>query len=258
MRQEQKRSHDHIRVGTRGDEVNVAVITPYYRENIQTLTRCITSVAQQTYKSVHHFLVADGHPYDDMTGYPRMTHIALPHCGDYGDAPRAVGCAVASAQQFDAIALLDADCWFEPDHIATMVGVMQESGRKVITCPRNLFKADGSYWVVDTESDGYHFNDMNCYLIAKDEYTHLRTLMMKPKEHSIIDDRYLWASIKEKGCKTARSTRPTVNYTTTFAFHYQLNGEQPPPDSKVIADIGQGLQMYTYKALSEIQSTTVL
>ena len=258
MREEQGRITGHIRVGTRGDEVKVAVITPYYKEDIHTLTRCITSVAQQTYGNVHHFLVADGYPYDDMSGYPRMTHITLPHCGDYGDAPRAVGCAVASAQEFDAIGLLDADCWFEPDHIARMAGVMESSGREIITCPRNLFRVDGSFMAVDTESDGYNFNDMNCYLIRRSGYYHLRTLMAKPKEHSIIDDRFLWASIRENFYSTARSTRPTVNYTTTFAFHYQLNNEQPPADSKVIADIGQGLQMYSYKALCEIQSTTVL
>lgn len=238
--------------------MKIAVITPYYREDIHTLTRCITSVAQQTHGQVHHYLVADGYPYDDMDGYPRMTHIALPHCGDYGDAPRAVGCAVASARGHDAIALLDADCWFEPDHLQLMAGVMLESGRDIITCPRNLYRSDGSFMAIDTESDGYHFNDMNCYLIARNKFHHLRTLMAKPKEHSIIDDRYLWASMREDLQHIARSTRPTVNYTTTFAFHYQQNNEQPPDDSKVIADIGQGLQMYKYKELHELQSRTIL
>lgn len=239
--------------------MKIAVITPYYNEPLEVLRRNIVSVRNQTHKDLMHFLIADGEPKSrGDIGWLGNEHIILPHCGDYGDAPRAVGCAVASAQGFDAIALLDADCWFEPDHLQIMAGVMQEAGREVVTCPRNLFRADGTFMAVDNESDGYHFNDMNCYLFARSAYPHLRTLMAKPKEHSIVDDRYLWKSVVEKGAGIARSLKPTVNYTTTFAFHYQQNNEQPPADSKVIADIGSGLQMYKYKELYELQSPTIL
>ncbi|MBW8834017.1 MAG: hypothetical protein JF605_02475 [Burkholderia sp.] len=47
----------------------------------------------------------------------------------------------------------------------------------------------------------------------------------------------------------------TVNYVTTLAFHYQMFGETPPDDSKLIAQFNdeQHFQIISYAQLKEIR-----
>jgi len=239
--------------------MRVAVITPYYNESIFTLNQCIKSVEKQTYKDIHHFVVADGNPFDDMDDYTaNFTHISLPPCRDFGDTPRGVATAVAWAQGFDAIAYLDADCWYHKDHIRTMVGVMKESGRDIITCPRKLYTSSGKFLAECIESDGWTFNDTNCFLFKRNVFGILSTWMFKDLNMCAVDDKVLWQAIQQFGIQTARSLRPTVNYTTTLAFHYQQHGKKIPKHAKVIADIGDGLKTYNYWELHELQSAAVL
>ena len=207
--------------------MRVAVITPYYQESKEVLMRCLNSVVKQNYFGVHHFVVADGYENrQDLITRPGLSHMVLPSCNDFGDTPRGAAAAVASAQGFDAIAFLDADCWYEPDHIRTMVGVMEESGRDIITCPRNLYDEAGRHLGVDVESDGYLFNDTNCYLIGKECFNVLSLWMFKTKDQAQVGDRILFNSIKEFQVKMARSTKATINYTTKLEMHKGQHGER--------------------------------
>jgi len=226
--------------------MKVAVITPYYKEDLQTLFRCHSSVAKQTYKDVTHFMVADGFPVNQVNAW-NCEHIAIPNCGDMGDTPRVVAYAVAAARGFDAVCFLDADCWLEPDHLSTMVGVMKESNRAVVTCPRNLYHLDGTFMAVDTESDGKEFNDTNCYLIHRNAFMLVLAWITKPNGEGLIGDRYFWAEVVRSGVPIARSLKPTVNYTTTFAFHYNQHGLPVPDHAKVIANLGDGFKTYNHK-----------
>jgi len=182
--------------------------------------------------------------------------VELPRCDDYGDTPRLVGCAIADAQGADAILLLDADCWLEKGHIQQMVKVMQREDAPVVTCPRRLYRTNGSYMCVDSESDGIAFNDTNCYLIRKDAFHLLRAWGLKDKRLCIIDDRVFWATVKDSGLKIARSGVPTVNYPTSFAFHYSQNKEPIPDDTKVIMQIDGELRMQTYTQYKELTGKT--
>jgi len=234
--------------------MRVAVITPYYREALHVLVRCRSSVFAQTYPDVRHYMLADGNPSDELRDL--MFHVELPRCNDYGDTPRLVGCAIADAQGADAILLLDADCWLEKGHIEQMVKVMQREDAPIVTCPRNLYRTNGSYMCVDSESDGVHFNDTNCYLIRKDAFHLLRAWGLKDKRLCIIDDRVFWATVKDSGLKIARSGVPTVNYPTSFAFHYSQNKEPIPDDTKVIMQIDGELTMRTYAQYKELTGKT--
>jgi len=234
--------------------MRVAVITPYYKEALHVLVRCRSSVFAQTYPDVRHYMLADGHPRDELRDL--MFHVELPRCNDYGDTPRLIGCAIADAQGADAILLLDADCWLEKIHIQHMVEVMQGQDAPVVTCPRNLYRMDGSFMAVDTESNGIHFNDTNCYLIRRDAFHLLRAWGLKDKRLCIIDDRVFWATVKDSGLKIVRSALATVNYPTSFAFHYSQNKEPIPDDTKVIMQIDGELTMRTYTQYKELTGKT--
>jgi cellulose synthase/poly-beta-1,6-N-acetylglucosamine synthase-like glycosyltransferase len=224
--------------------MKVAVVTPYYKESINVLNNCKASVFNQTYKEVQHYMVADGHPKKEISN--SINHISLPRCDDYGDTPRLVGCAVADAQGADAILLLDADCWLDADHIARMVYVMVEKDVSVVTCPRKLWRMDGTYMGVDKESDGEHFNDTNCYLVRRDAFHLFRAWGLKDKKLAIVDDRVFWATVLSHKVSMARNKKATVNYPTSFAFHYTQRNEKVPVGAKVILQVNGELKMLTY------------
>ncbi|MFM2357870.1 MAG: hypothetical protein RJA61_607 [Candidatus Parcubacteria bacterium] len=216
--------------------MKVAVITPYYKESIEIVERCHKSVLSQTH-SVTHILVADGFPNDVVQAW-NTQHIILPVShGDYGDTPRLIGSLSAVAQGFDAICFLDADCWFESGHIESLVSLMQKEKVDIVTATRVLRRSDGSVLGICAESNGTDFNDTNCYLISKKAYGVLPFWTLKDKKFSIIGDRIFWSEILKKGYSKVHSKKPTVNYTTLFAHHYILQGEEPPLDSKIITSV---------------------
>ena len=210
--------------------MRIAVITPYHREPLAMLERCHASVAAQTHRDVEHLFVADGHPHAEIDGWP-VQHLRLPHCGDMGDTPRATGAAVAAARGADALAFLDADCWYEPRHLERLAALISDA-TPVVTCARRLWKRDGAPLGTDDESDGVAFNDTNCYLLGRRAFGYVSALLFKRADLSLVGDRVLWQVLPSEW--RVRSSEPTVNYTTHFAFHYQRHGLVPPPDSRVI------------------------
>lgn len=230
--------------------MKVAVITPYYRESTEVLLRCIRSVREQTHE-VHHICIADGEPNDGVL-FTGITHIVIPNSRDVGTTPRNVGMLVAMAQEVDAMAFLDADCWIEPDHIQSMVQAMQANDAPVVTSPRNLRRPDGSLLGKDTESDGLVFNDTNCVLIRRDAFPLLDAWFFAPRELSLVHDRVFWKRVVESGVRCARTDKPTVNYTTTFAAHYLQHGEDPPDNAKVILQTPEGWQLMPHKDVKQV------
>ena len=225
--------------------MKVAVVTPYYKEDLDVLIRCRTSVVRQTHTDTVHYMMSDGYPraeFEDL-----MFHVKLPPCADYGDTPRLVGCALADAAGVDAICLLDADCWFDVDHVERLVKTMQEEDAPIVTCPRRLWRMDGTFMGVDTESEGDFFNDTNCYLIRRDAFHLLRTWGLKDKSLCIIDDRVFWKEVKGSGYKIARNNKASVNYPTSFAVHYAWRGEEIPSGSKGIHEVDGKFQMFVYE-----------
>jgi cellulose synthase/poly-beta-1,6-N-acetylglucosamine synthase-like glycosyltransferase len=51
------------------NQTRIAVVTPYYQENLDILKKCQESVRQQTYLCTH-FMVADGFPRDEIASWP--------------------------------------------------------------------------------------------------------------------------------------------------------------------------------------------
>lgn len=228
--------------------MKVAIITPYYKEPIETLLRCHNSVINQTYKNISHFLVADGFSNEEISKWNAI-HFCIPNCGDYGDTPRAIGSAVACCQNYDAICFLDADCWYEPDHVESMLSTLFKTNSLIVTCPRNLYRMDGTFFYIDIESNGIYFNDTNCYLIYKNAFHLINSWLLKDKTKAVVGDRIFWNNILQSKLKVSRSEKATVNYLTNFTEHYLRMNEKPPPGSKIGIMINEEFKIINYESI---------
>jgi hypothetical protein len=138
----------------------------------------------------------------------------------------------AIGQGFGAIAYLDADNWFSPEHIASMVALHGETGAAVCTSSRNLHRPDGTLLMPCPESDGTTFADTSCIFLARPAFKVAAFwALMDPKLHA-IGDRMIMRRVRRLKLQTAFSGQPTVAYRTTFPGHYDLAGELPPPEAK--------------------------
>lgn len=216
--------------------LRVAVITPYYLEALELLRNCHDSVLRQTYPATH-FLVADGHPRQDVSEWG-VNHITLakPH-GDVGNTPRGIGAISAVNQGFDAVCFLDADNWFYPHHIEAMIRLHRETGAAVCTASRTIHRLDGSLMFRDEkECDGVNHVDTSCYFITRAAFRVLPIWALMPPELGPIGDRVVWQSIVARRMRRAHHPEPTVAFRTQYQVHYLSRGETPPPNAKTNAD----------------------
>ncbi len=222
--------------------MKVAVVTPYHREPEDWLRRCHESVRAQRHPCTH-ILVADGRPNPLVESFD-VQHIRLPRPhGDYGDTPRALGALSAIAQGFEAIAFLDADNWYKPGHIASLVALHEETGAAVCTAVREFRRLDGSVLGVCPYSDGELFVDTSCFFLTAAAFAVVPELALMPKPLHTIGDRVLLYHIKRLGLPRAHSWRATLCYRGTSNFEYELFGEMPPPEAaKTRSEVGEALR----------------
>ena len=215
-----------------GEQLRVAVITPYYREKLEVLQQCHGSVLKQTYPCVH-FLVADGCVQLEVRKWS-AEHITLsrPHA-DNGNTPRAVGSLSAMNQDFAAIAYLDADNWYYPRHIESMVNLHQQQGALVCTATRNIHRLDGSLMYTDSfESDGDKHVDTSCLFLSRPAFEILPIWATMPTQLGPICDRVIWRAILARGLSHAHCSEPTVAFRTQYQVHYHNLKEAAPPGTK--------------------------
>ena len=217
--------------------MRVAVISPYYNEPSEKIKRCRDSVVSQSHQSTH-ILVADGKPKPEIDEWD-VEHMILPNHADYGDTPRALAAMSAAARGFDAVCFLDADNWFEPNHVASLVSLHEQSGAEVVTSGRMLRRMDGSLLGPCKASDGQRFNDTNCYLITCAAFRLLPVWIFREKKHACVGDRVFWDAVVKSGCKRVHSPEYSVNYETQFAGHYLQYNEKPPPGAKILVQSDQ-------------------
>ena len=214
--------------------LKIAVITPYYKESLHQLKKCHESVLAQGLE-VTHFFISDGIPNPEIDLW-NCVHIKLPmSLKDYGDTPRGIGAAIASAQQYDGICFLDADNWYEPNHIANIREVFSAYQTPIITISRNLYlKENGNYLGLCPECDGINFVDTSCYFFHKSAFNICRYWLFTPQGMGMLDDRIIWSAIQQQNISRVHISQPTVNYATDFASHYHYFGLTPPPYSRVL------------------------
>ncbi len=212
--------------------MKVAIITPYYTEPTEILKRCHASVIAQTYKNVTHIMVADGNPHPWCDKEAQVEHYILPKThGDAGATPRALGAMSAFSLGYDAVAFLDADNWFEPNHIQVMIDTMTEDKAEAIVATRTIHSLDGKpMYVDDIESTGRTFVDTNCWFLHKKTAMLLAFWITEPANH-LISDKIFFQAVRQSNVPVGRSLTPTVAYVTRWAWHYQKAGMPIPPEA---------------------------
>jgi len=217
----------------------IAVVTPYYREDAETLNRCHDSVLSQNHDTVQHFMIADGDPHPLIQHWNKTQHIILSQSHrDAGATPRVIGAISAFSQGYDVVSFLDADNTYEPDHIKTLVPLL--NGHDLVTATRNICSLDGEILYTDTtESNGETFCDTNCLFLGKNTF-YLLPYWIVQAEYRLWSDRNFWEAIKQSKLSRIHCKIPTVNYYTRWAWHYQHAGKVPPDDSVWIDKTSNG------------------
>ena len=210
----------------------VAVITPYHREDEAILRCCHESVAGQSHPCTH-IMVADGHPSPAVAAW-QVEHMVLPQAhGDNGNTPRGIASLCAMRQGFDAIAYLDADNWFEAEHIAAMVALQRKSQAAVCTAGRMLHDWEGgALYRDDAGNDGKDLVDTSCLYLTRAAFGLLPLWCLMPPQVSPICDRVIWRAVQMRGLTTAHDPTATVGFRTRYARHYELAGREVPAWAK--------------------------
>jgi glycosyltransferase involved in cell wall biosynthesis len=212
--------------------MRIAVVTPTYHTPIEWLSRCLRSVADQGVPCVQ-FVVSDGDESLPEINSPTVQVIRLPRPHqDVGNAARAVGTVSAICQGFDTIAYLDADNWYEPDHLRSLLEAQARTGAAVCTSGRNLHTLDGRLIARCPEVDGERFVDTNCLFLTRPAFGVLAGWYLMPPELKLVGDRVIWAKVRELGLSRAHTGRPTVAYRTAYEPHYRHFGLPVPPGAK--------------------------
>lgn len=131
------------------------VITP--STGSPELQDAITSVLDQTVE-VDHLIVCDGNQFrekvsfivDKVIEHPRVTACYLPYnTGGNGFYGHRIMAAFSHLINHDYILFLDQDNWYEPDHVKSLIDVIESKGYDWSYSLRKIFNKDKEYLTVD-------------------------------------------------------------------------------------------------------------
>lgn len=230
--------HDHIvplsvaldaakQAGEKPAPMKIAVVTPYFEETLEELRQCHESVLAQTVQCTH-FMVADGRPRAEVDGW-EVRHVKLPVSHGNGNTALGIGALLAAQEGFDAVAFLDADNWFYPEHLEKLVELHEKTLADVCIARRNMHRVDGSFMIEDGVSGGETLVDTSCYFVTRPAFS---TLHYWARMIATGADRVYLKVLQSKGISLAVAEQPTLGYRTRWAAHYQSMGETPPEGSE--------------------------
>ena len=131
------------------------VITP--STGSPELQDAITSVLDQSVE-VDHLIVCDGNQFrekvsfivDKVIEHPRVTACYLPYnTGGHGFYGHRIMAAFSHLINHDYILFLDQDNWYEPDHVKSLIDVIESKGYDWSYSLRKIFNKDKEYLTVD-------------------------------------------------------------------------------------------------------------
>ena len=214
-------------------EDKIAVVTPYYKESPEMLWKAHESVKAQG-PGVFHIMIADGHPDPEVATWD-VQHVMLPRShGDNGNTPRGIGGILAQAQHCNYVAYLDADNWFFPDHINSLVDLQKTTGYHISASLRHFYAWDGTFMtnVSEYDENEHRHVDTSCILVHQSGFSALSIWTQIPKPLSPICDRIFCAWLRQNRFAIAHSNQRTVAFRSQYEGHYHAAGLTPPQNCK--------------------------
>jgi glycosyltransferase involved in cell wall biosynthesis len=214
----------------------VAVITPYYKESVDILRKCHDSVMAQNL-ACDHIMVADGYPCEEIANW-KIQHIVLPSShGDYGNTARGLGGIFAAQHNYEFIAYLDADNWFKPHHIESLVTLQNSTQFEVCASLREFYTDQGVCMngLFEKAENTHQHIDTNCLLIHRKAFQHLNFWLKIPMPLSVIGDRVFYQGLLRAGYRFSHSDLRTICYRTLYKVHYSALGLPVPDNAKEIS-----------------------
>lgn len=210
----------------------IAVVTPYWKEPLEWLRQCHESVLAQEVPA-DHFMVADGFARPEIASW-NVRHVALPEThGDGGSVARGIGSVLADAAGYDFIAYLDADNWYQPQHLATLLELQRSTGAPICTSLRSFHRPDGERLdITERAEDMLQHVDTSCFLLHRAAFDALTIWSRMPKPLGPMCDRIFLAGLRQQRFGIASTRARTVAFRTVYELHYRQAGLEPPPDFK--------------------------
>jgi hypothetical protein len=207
----------------------VSVVTPTM--GTPQLRRAIESVQAQSYPRVEHVIVIDG-PAGEASARSMLpsepTHpchvISLPfNTGGGGYICHRIYGACVYLVSGRYVVFLDEDNWFEPDHIAGLMELVESRGLEWAYALRTIRDADGrrvapddcqslGRWPVWNNPER-HLVDMNCYLVRRDIAIGLSPSFYRRVHDQENPDFRLCRFLLERAKRFDTNGDYTVNYT---------------------------------------------
>lgn len=210
-----------------------AVITPYFKETPEVLKRCVDSVKQQSIKA-DHFLVADGCPQDwvDRAG---VRHLRLDTAHkDCGNTPRGIGALLAISEGYKGIGFLDADNWYDCDHVEQCCAVessIEGVPADLVAAQRRILLADGTPTNLPEYADHV---DTSCYWLLEGAFSVAHYWLTMPRQVAPLCDRIFYRVVTANCLTMCHTNSVTVNFISNHARFYSTVGKAPPSDAKTI------------------------
>lgn len=212
---------------------NIAIVIPYYDETPRILSRCIESVQNQSVK-VDTILVADGKPRDWIDASFDLRHIKLDIAhGDNGNTPRGIGGMLAAAENYDAICFLDADNWYEKNHIETCIEAIENSEIDIeelqyVVSGRKIVTPDGD--LIDHKTQSGHV-DTSEFMFLPGAYFIIPYWVTMPKEFGPICDRIMNLITIKEDLNYVKTGMKTVNFLMRYYGVYIAENLPVPPEA---------------------------
>jgi len=201
------------------------------------LRQCHDSVLAQNV-SVDHFMIADGHPNAEVATWA-VQHIVL-NSGhdDNGNTPRGIGGLLAQKQGYDFVTYLDADNWYHPGHLQSMLDCYAKTQADVCCSLRTYHHQNGAQLDVmeQDENMGLHV-DTSCMFIHKRAYRLLGAWQAMPKPLSPIGDRVMLGLMKHERYSLAFTQQRSVAFRSQYESHYRHAAHLPAIPLKGGADL---------------------
>jgi hypothetical protein len=210
-----------------------AIVTPYYKEGRDLLQRCIDSVKAQEIPC-DHIVVADGFPQDWIDCEP-VRHMKLDqNHADYGNTPRGVGSLLAAAEGYEGIGLLDADNWYDPNHVKVCIEAAETCSDGIRHCDyviarRRIRHVNGAVLPTEFETG---FADTNCFFLLPGSYSVIPCWALMPRQVAPLCDKVFHRALTERAMRCVRvADKVTVNYYCLWRQYYIGLGLRPPPEA---------------------------